>query len=58
MAGLVPAIHVFSVAIPVKAWMPGTSPGMTSSKGGVPSPLARQPERAFHHLDASAADMR
>jgi hypothetical protein len=26
MAGLVPAIHVFSVA---KTWMPGTKPGMT-----------------------------
>jgi hypothetical protein len=27
MAGLVPAIHVFIAA---KAWMPGTSPGMTA----------------------------
>jgi hypothetical protein len=29
MVGLVPAIHVF-LAETVKAWMPGTSPGMTS----------------------------
>jgi hypothetical protein len=29
MAGLVPAIHVFSDPR-FKAWMPGTSPGMTS----------------------------
>jgi hypothetical protein len=28
MAGLVPAIHVFSF-LGLKAWMPGTSPGMT-----------------------------
>jgi hypothetical protein len=28
MAGLVPAIHVLSTASQ-KAWMPGTSPGMT-----------------------------
>jgi hypothetical protein len=27
MAGLVPAIHVFSYA--AKTWMPGTRPGMT-----------------------------
>jgi hypothetical protein len=27
MAGLVPAIHVFTAAS--KTWMPGTSPGMT-----------------------------
>jgi hypothetical protein len=30
MAGLVPAIHVFFVT-PTKTWMPGTSPGMTTS---------------------------
>ena len=31
MAGLVPAIHVFSVLLHVmKTWMPGTRPGMTS----------------------------
>jgi hypothetical protein len=28
MAGLAPAIHVF-LAAHVKAWMPGTRPGMT-----------------------------
>ncbi|RJF69958.1 hypothetical protein D4Q52_18695 [Rhodopseudomonas palustris] len=28
MAGLVPAIHAFS-CVGRKAWMPGTSPGMT-----------------------------
>jgi hypothetical protein len=28
MAGLDPAIHVFSLQ-PSKAWMPGTKPGMT-----------------------------
>jgi hypothetical protein len=28
MAGLVPAIHVFSLYA-AKTWMPGTSPGMT-----------------------------
>jgi hypothetical protein len=32
MAGLVPAIHVFSFTAAVKTWMPGTSPGMTISK--------------------------
>ena len=30
VAGLVPAIHVFPFARP-KTWMPGTSPGMTTS---------------------------
>src|SRR6185312_13011129 len=30
MAGLVPAIHVFSGSPSRKAWMPGTRPGMTS----------------------------
>jgi hypothetical protein len=30
MAGLDPAIHVFSLARPTKPWMPGSSPGMTS----------------------------
>ena len=29
MAGLVPAIHVFFCRGDNKAWMPGTSPGMT-----------------------------
>ena len=29
MAGLDPAIHVFTAAIEEKTWMPGTSPGMT-----------------------------
>jgi hypothetical protein len=29
MAGLVPAIHVFTVWRRSKTWMPGTSPGMT-----------------------------
>jgi hypothetical protein len=31
MAGLVPAIHVFPWVDKTKTWMPGTSPGMTSS---------------------------
>jgi hypothetical protein len=30
MAGVVPAIHVFLVAVTMTTWMPGTSPGMTS----------------------------
>jgi hypothetical protein len=34
MAGLDPAIHVFSVATSVKTWMPGTRPGMTSIANG------------------------
>jgi hypothetical protein len=29
MAGLVPAIHVFDFAADLKAWVPGTKPGMT-----------------------------
>jgi hypothetical protein len=29
MAGLVPAIHVFSLGFTNKTWMPGTRPGMT-----------------------------
>jgi nitrate reductase delta subunit len=29
MAGLVPAIHVFTMVRCSKSWMPGTSPGMT-----------------------------
>jgi len=33
MAGLVPAIHVFEVE---KAWMPGTSPGMTTKSLKIP----------------------
>jgi hypothetical protein len=32
MAGLVPAIHVFTRGIAVKTWMPGTRPGMTVMK--------------------------
>jgi hypothetical protein len=31
MAGLVPAIHVFSSIDATKTWMPGISPGMTIS---------------------------
>jgi hypothetical protein len=34
MAGLVPAIHVFSRASP-KTWMPGTRPGMTKEKSHI-----------------------
>jgi hypothetical protein len=30
MAGLVPAIHVFTLSIESKTWMPGTRPGMTA----------------------------
>jgi hypothetical protein len=30
MAGLVPAMHVFSWTDTAKTWMPGTSPGMTN----------------------------
>jgi hypothetical protein len=30
MAGLVPAIHVFTRCGAVKTWMPGTRPGMTN----------------------------
>ena len=33
MAGLVPAIHVFSAAGALKSWMPGSSPGMTGREG-------------------------
>ena len=29
MAGLGPAIHVFTASEEEKTWMPGTSPGMT-----------------------------
>ena len=29
MAGLVPAIHVFSLDLALKTWMPATSAGMT-----------------------------
>jgi hypothetical protein len=32
MAGLVPAIHVFSQSLESKTWMPGTRPGMTTLK--------------------------
>jgi hypothetical protein len=33
MAGLVPAIHVFRLAmIQKKTWMPGTRPGMTAER--------------------------
>jgi hypothetical protein len=31
MAGLVPAIHVFSRRHAAKTWMPGTRPGMTTT---------------------------
>jgi hypothetical protein len=31
MAGLVPAIHVFSAASGIKTRMPGMKPGMTAS---------------------------
>jgi hypothetical protein len=32
MAGLVPAIHVFNPMPHEKTWMPGTRPGMTTTK--------------------------
>jgi hypothetical protein len=32
MAGLVPAIHVFTRGKKFKTWMPGTRPGMTKTK--------------------------
>jgi hypothetical protein len=49
MAGLVPAIHVLLVA--AKTWMPGTRPGMTMLKQGLPgqlffSPLITGPKRS------------
>ena len=31
MAGLVPAIHVYSFFAAAKTWMPGTRPGMTKN---------------------------
>ncbi len=31
MAGLVPAIHALLVSSAAKTWMPGTSPGMTTT---------------------------
>ena len=34
MAGLVPAIHVFTDAAPHKTGIPGTSPGMTGREAG------------------------
>jgi hypothetical protein len=38
MAGLVPAIHVLLVEVEtIKAWMPGTSPGMTKSNKKAPA---------------------
>ncbi|TYO62591.1 hypothetical protein FXV83_32085 [Bradyrhizobium hipponense] len=37
MAGLDPAIHAFSAA--QRTWMPGTSPGMTSSRNDYPGIL-------------------
>jgi hypothetical protein len=44
MAGLVPAIHVFSLAIEVKTWMPGTRPGMTG-RGSAPQKALRSIRR-------------
>src|SRR5882757_5350950 len=32
MAGLVPAIHVFSCCETARTWMPGTRPGMTGER--------------------------
>jgi hypothetical protein len=32
MAGLVPAIHVFTLLQKRKTWMPGTRPGMTNEE--------------------------
>jgi hypothetical protein len=32
MPGLDPAIHVFLALVGPKTWMPGTSPGMTTSR--------------------------
>src|SRR4051812_4134628 len=32
MAGLVPAIHVFTLLMDRKTWMSGTRPGMTTNK--------------------------
>ncbi len=32
MAGLVPAIRVFTAATDFETWMPGTRPGMTKKK--------------------------
>jgi hypothetical protein len=39
MAGLVPAIHVFSCRWSVKTWMPGTRPGMTAKEPESLSPV-------------------
>ncbi len=40
MAGLAPAIHVF---LDLRAWMPGSRPGMTHAGGGRRGPMRREP---------------
>jgi hypothetical protein len=42
MAGLVPAIHVFTVSNEGKTWMPGTRPGMTESRLSAPVAAGRE----------------
>jgi hypothetical protein len=42
MAGLVPAIHVFSCSLGDTTWMPGTRPGMTKKKFAAVTPQLSQ----------------
>ena len=50
MAGLVPAIHVFSLATHEgKAWMPGTRPGMTADR------QSRMHDLEFEHVHVENA---
>jgi hypothetical protein len=51
MAGLVPAIHVFSCGAAAKTWMPGTGPGMTREISPSSEGIERMPSDtplAFH----------
>src|SRR5580698_200210 len=57
MAGLVPAIHVLNGNQQEKTWMPGTSPGMTSSLYRV-RPPGKRIEDFVHYLAVVAARAR
>src|SRR5947209_16722725 len=63
MAGLVPAIHVLGRRERKRAWMPGTSPGMTKGRGAalailLQPPLAEDVDGALLDIELGGAGRR
>jgi hypothetical protein len=57
MAGLVPAIYVLLSCATIKAWMPGTSPGMTK-QADVTQKKPRQNRGFRYDIPKMPADQR